>query len=129
MLQLQSKLRLNMGFEIRAINLFIDSTVFLIFVFASAFILRDIVVKEEFKMIMILIYYLYYFVFETITGQTVGKMFTKTKVVGLTTNEQPKALNIFLRTTLRLIPIDLISFIFYQNGFHDKFSKTKLVYK
>jgi uncharacterized RDD family membrane protein YckC len=117
-----------MGFEVRAINLLIDSTVFVIFVFASAFIFRDIVVKEEFKIIMIVIYYLYYFLFETLTGQTVGKMFTKTKVVGLTTNEKPNVLNILLRTALRLVPLDFISFVFYQNGIHDRFSKTKLVY-
>ncbi|WP_370691872.1 RDD family protein [Rhodonellum sp.] len=118
-----------MGFEVRAINLLIDSTVFLIFVFASAFILRDFVEIEDFRVLMILIYYLYYFISETITGQTVGKMFTQTKVVGLTTNEKPKVLNILLRTALRLVPLEFISFLFYQNGFHDRFSKTKLVYK
>ena len=38
---------------------------------------------------MIAVYYLYYFVMEWTTGQTVGKMITKSKVVNSGTDEKP----------------------------------------
>ena len=75
---------------------------------------------------MILVYYLYYFIFELTIGQTIGKMITKTKVVSVDQNEKISLVSIFIRTFSRLIPIDILSYIFSVNGIHDILSKTEL---
>lgn len=74
---------------------------------------------------MIPLYYAYYFVFESTSGQTIGKMITKTKVVSV--NEPNRVvLNIFWRTISRLIPIDILSYLFSSRGIHDILSQTEL---
>ena len=75
---------------------------------------------------MILLYYVYYFTFELTTGQTIGKMITKTKVVNIDKREKLGFKRIFIRTMSRLIPIDFIFYMFSSNGFHDILSKTEL---
>ena len=82
---------------------------------------------------MILLYYLYYFILELTIGQTIGKIITKTRVVTIDNrvvtidnSEKPNFKKIFVRTISRLIPIDLISYLFSSNGIHDSLSKTKL---
>ena len=59
-------------------------------------------------------------------GKTVGKYITRTKVVNAK-GELPSVISIFLRTILRLIPLDLMSYLFNSVGWHDKFSSTYLV--
>ena len=77
---------------------------------------------------MIAIYYIYYFVFELVLGQTIGKMITKTEVVS-TLEKKLSIKNVLFRTFSRLIPIDVFSYLFLSNGIHDLLSKTKLIYK
>ena len=73
-----------------------------------------------------LILFLYYFIFEVIRGQTLGKMLTKTKVVSKD-GSHPSVLKIFARSLLRLVPIDIVSYLFgTELGFHDILSGTKL---
>ncbi len=70
--------------------------------------------------------FLYYFLFEVTTGQTLGKMISKTKVVNKN-GTHPSVFKIFARTLLRLVPIDIISYLFgTELGFHDILSGTKL---
>ncbi len=69
----------------------------------------------------------YYSFFEGFTGRSLGKFFTKTKVV---TEEgtRPGFKAIFLRSLCRHIPFNALSFIGSETtGWHDKFSGTKVV--
>ncbi|GGG96271.1 hypothetical protein GCM10011416_12530 [Polaribacter pacificus] len=73
---------------------------------------------------MILLYYLYYLIFEFAFGQTIGKMITKTKVIDAKTQEKPSLSSVLIRTLARLIPIDFLSYFISSNGIHDRLSKT-----
>lgn len=112
--------------RIRLFNFLIDSTIFFILVIIISIILKEYVERKELKYFMILFYYLYYFIFELTTGQTIGKMITKTKVIDITTGKNPSFLKILTRTLSRLIPIDFLSYLFSSNGIHDILSKTEL---
>lgn len=76
-----------------------------------------------------LVYLVYYFTFEFFSGQTVGKMITRTKVVDNNQNK-PSVKKLIIRTILRLNPFDSLSYLFGQSlGSHDLISKTKLINK
>lgn len=71
----------------------------------------------------------YYFILETFTGQTLGKMITNTKVV-MKDGSKPNFIRIFMRSFLRIVPIDIFSYLFGKhNGLHDLLSGTRLVQK
>ena len=75
------------------------------------------------------VYLIYYFSFEAYNGQTIGKLITKTKVVDMY-NIKPSIWRTFLRTILRLNPLDAFSYLFGQEqGAHDLLSKTRLKHK
>ena len=65
---------------------------------------------------------LYYSFFEILYRRTPGKFLTNTSVV-TSDNAKPSAFTILLRTILRLVPLEFISFLFAGN-WHDRFSKT-----
>jgi len=70
---------------------------------------------------------LYYLVFETFTGRTLGKYITNTKVVTID-GQKPEADKILYRTLSRLIPFDALSFLGDEGkGWHDTLSKTIVV--
>lgn len=71
-------------------------------------------------------YFAYYLLMETYFQKTIGKFFTGTRVVTLQMGE-PYISDIFVRTLCRLIPLDQLSFLFFNNGFHDRFSKTMVI--
>jgi uncharacterized RDD family membrane protein YckC len=111
---------------LRLYNFLIDSLFYFVTVSILILILKTFYNKELLKWILITYYYIYYLTFELIFGQTIGKMITKTKVV--TSNETRISFSkILLRTLLRLIPIDFISYLVSPNGIHDNLSNTKLV--
>ena len=112
--------------RIRLYNFLIDSTLFFVVVVIFSMLLKDYIAKEHLKYVMIAVYYLYYFIFEWTTGQTVGKMITKTKVVNSSTDMKPGILRTLIRTLSRLIPIDFLSYLSSSNGMHDWISKTEL---
>lgn len=112
--------------KIRLFNFLIDSTVFFMAAIIAALLFKNHIEKQHLKFIMIIGYYFYYFIFELTTGQTIGKMITKTKVVAFKQEEKVNFIKIFIRTLSRLIPIDIISYLFSGNGLHDFLSKTKL---
>ena len=70
---------------------------------------------------------IYYSTLETLTGRTIAKYITRTKVV----NEKgvkPDYATILLRTICRFIPFEPFSFLGSQNsGWHDRLSKTKVI--
>lgn len=71
----------------------------------------------------------YYFILETFTGQTLGKVITNTKVV-MKDGSKPNFIRIFMRSFLRIVPIDIFSYLFGKhNGLHDLLSGTRLVRK
>jgi uncharacterized RDD family membrane protein YckC len=75
----------------------------------------------------IVILIVYYMVFETITGRTLGKYITNTKV--LTEDDQkPEADKILYRTLSRMIPFEAFSFLGDEGrGWHDSIAKTVVV--
>ncbi len=69
----------------------------------------------------------YYSFFEGFTGRSIGKFFTKTKVV-TEAGERPDFGTIFIRSMCRYIPFNAFSFLGADaSGWHDRFSKTKVV--
>jgi len=71
----------------------------------------------------------YYFILETFTEQTLGKMVTNTKVV-MKDGSKPNVFRIFMRSFLRIIPLDVFTYLFGKhNGLHDILSGTRLVKK
>lgn len=69
-----------------------------------------------------------FFVFEALTGKTLGKFFTKTRVVKRD-RSKPGIIRIFVRFLVRFFPFDLFSFAFSLKpvGFHDVLSGTAVV--
>ena len=112
--------------RIRLYNFLIDSLVFFVIVMIFTMLLNEYVAQEDLKYIMISVYYLYYFIMEWTSGQTVGKMITKTTVVASDTHKKPTAFSILIRTLCRLIPFDFFSYLFIPVGIHDRLSKTEL---
>jgi uncharacterized RDD family membrane protein YckC len=79
--------------------------------------------------IYFVVYLIYYFSFEAINGQTIGKRITNTKVVNMY-NEKASVGRILYRTVLRLNPFDIWSYLFgHEQGAHDLLSKTRLISK
>lgn len=79
-------------------------------------------------LVFFIVYLLYYIAYEYLINKTIGKMITKTIVVNLD-NAKPSFKQILIRTFTRLIPFDFYSFIRSDMGWHDKLSKTKVIYK
>lgn len=79
-----------------------------------------------YKILLVVSFFSYYIIMETVYQKTIGKFITKTKVVTLD-GGVPKLVDIVRRTFCRLIPIDAISYLFTQDGLHDKLSDTTLI--
>lgn len=77
-------------------------------------------------------FFTYHLIFESLFQQTIGKMFTGTKVVSVT-GEKPTFLALIGRTFARYIPFEPLSFLFYGSyptmGWHDRLSGTLVVPK
>ncbi|MBT3209774.1 MAG: hypothetical protein HN704_12690 [Bacteroidetes bacterium] len=117
----------------RFINFLIDTVSILILFFLSLKALLFILELSNYdfnldiNIILILLYVIYYMVFEGITGRSFGKYLTHTKVVS-SNNNRPTFMQIFIRTLVRLIFIEVISFLSKNpNGWHDKLSNTKVI--
>ena len=68
----------------------------------------------------------YYAFMEIKYQKTIGKFITKTKVV-TKKGTKPNVGDILRRTFCRLIPFDRVSYLFTQNGFHDRLSETIVI--
>lgn len=117
-----------MNLGIRILNFTIDSTAFLLIAYFIGLGVRDFIPQDTFKISMIALYYLYYFIFEYLTGKTLGKYFTKTSVVDSSTGREPELYKILIRTILRMFPSDFLSCFFSDRGIQAYFSKTTLKY-
>lgn len=107
---------------LRCINYIIDYTIILII---SSFMSFSMPI-EFFDVIYYGCFFLYYFLFELVSGQTPAKLINKVRVVGYN-GLKPNVRQIFVRTLCRLIHLDLISFLIGSSGMHDTYSKTIVV--
>ncbi len=74
-----------------------------------------------------LIVIVYYTTFETLTGRSLAKYITKTKVV-LYDGSKPTINEILIRSLSRIIPFEALSFLGENGkGWHDSISKTYVV--
>lgn len=72
---------------------------------------------------------LYFFILETFTGKTLGKLITGTRVLNVL-DEKPTAGQVIIRTLCRFIPFDAFSYLSKTPvGWHDSISKTYVVEK
>jgi uncharacterized RDD family membrane protein YckC len=76
--------------------------------------------------LFLIAFFLYFIYMEYKYQKTIGKFFTKTKVV-MNDGRKPELNEIIIRTACRLIPLDRISFLFTRNGFHDRLSNTIVI--
>jgi len=74
-------------------------------------------------LIIYLITFLYYFIMESLTAQTIGKMITRTMVVNRY-GEKPIWYEVALRSLCRFIPFVPLSFIPSGISWYDKISQT-----
>jgi uncharacterized RDD family membrane protein YckC len=75
------------------------------------------------------VFVLYYLPQEAVFGRTLGKLVTKTKVVGLNGNKI-SFLQALARTICRFVPFDAFTFLGGKgrpHGLHDKIPKTKVI--
>ncbi|MBC7448718.1 MAG: RDD family protein [Hymenobacteraceae bacterium] len=69
----------------------------------------------------------YYFLWEALTYRTPGKLLCQTRVMGLE-GEDPTLLAILLRTLVRLVPLEPLSFLGpLPGGWHDRWTGTCVV--
>jgi uncharacterized RDD family membrane protein YckC len=70
--------------------------------------------------------FLYFAAIESTTHASLGKILMGTKVV--TEDFEPPTLrHILIRTACRFVPFDTLSFVFDYTGWHDVWSKTRVV--
>jgi uncharacterized RDD family membrane protein YckC len=113
-------------------NYLIDQGCYLILFTIISFFLDSMNILKKLDETTFLIIYcilvlVYCVSFEFLTGQTPGKVITKTRVV-TDEGEKPTFGAILIRTLCRFIPLEAISFLGPNAiGFHDIFSKTRVV--
>ena len=71
-------------------------------------------------------FFLYYVSLESLTGRTLGKFLTRTRVVSAT-GHPPTFGQVMMRTVLRLIPFEPFTFFARGPGLHDRGSRTRVV--
>lgn len=111
--------------NLRCYNFLIDSIIFFSILFFSLFLLKNYISKDQVKLIAVLFYFLYYFSFEMIWLKTPAKFFTKTEVSII--NGKNKFQSICLRSMIRIFPLDILSYLIFNKGFHDKFSNSQTI--
>lgn len=115
------------GTILRLLNFIIDSAIYFSILTVFIISLKNVINIENIKWISAILYFSYYFLFEFYKGKTIGKMITKTKVVHLSDKNDYHFLKIFIRTLMRLFPLDIISYLFTERGLHDRVSMTSTV--
>ena len=114
------------GTPLRFINFLLDTLIYFALLVIFLLLFRNIIEVQNVKWISVLIYFLYYFLFEYFKGQTIGKILTKSKVISLTEGNNYFAFRILIRTLMRFIPLDIFSYLVSARGLHDWISKTEV---
>ncbi len=110
--------------EVRLVNFGIDMAIIKVLSFMLIFILD---LNLDSGIIFFVIYLCYYIILEYLTGQTIGKIITRTRVVN-NRNLKPGLKRIILRTILRFNPFDVHSYLFgTEIGAHDSLSRTLII--
>jgi uncharacterized RDD family membrane protein YckC len=115
------------GKTLRFINFLLDSGIFFLLLVLFIVVFKNVIAIEHMKWISGVLYFSYYFISESINGQTIGKMITKTKAVSIDETAKFSAFRLFIRTIMRFIPIDILSYLFTYRGLHDLASKTTVI--
>lgn len=120
------------GGGIRFVNYLIDRiVVWVLSVVAMFLYMKSYQVqigKLESFFLSFIIIYMYYVLFESLSGRTLGKLITGTITV-TEEGHRPTFVNILGRSLCRFIPFDALSFLGDDgSGWHDSVSKTKVVY-
>jgi len=125
----------------RFLNYLLDLVFIVIFILVFYFILGIILalvapstlsnMEEGNKLLQYLVSFIvsmiYYTSFETVTGKSIAKYITKTKVV-TEIGEKPNFKIIVIRSLCRFIPLEAFSFLFNDgSGWHDTISSTKVI--
>ena len=114
------------GTPLRFINFLLDTLIYFALLVIFLLLFRNIIEVQNVKWISVLIYFLYYFLFEYFKGQTIGKILTKSIVISLTEGNNYFAFRILIRTLMRFIPLDIFSYLVSARGLHDWISKTEV---
>jgi len=110
----------------RFLNFCIDSFLFLVMSRLTLNLLTANGIMTDPKWFSIGFYFLYYFLSEYFFAKSPAKWITKTKVE-LKNPQAQKVIVLAIRTLVRLMPLDIISYLFTKNGFHDRWSNTQTV--
>jgi uncharacterized RDD family membrane protein YckC len=102
----------------RFANCAIDTALYLML--ASMFAPNDEVVAA------LLVQFVYYAGFETLFGKTPAKWLTRTRVITNAGN-RPTFGHVFKRTLVRFVPFEALSFLGRGRGWHDRWSRTRVV--
>ncbi len=125
----------------RLINFLVDRIALYILIMISILMMATVLVgvlgsrideiNNEKSLLFIFLSFLvamvFYVALEVTTGKTVGKFYTRTKVVDENGNK-PDFRTILIRSLCRFIPFNALSFLGAEDcGWHDKLSKTRVV--
>ena len=114
----------------RLITCFIDlGCSFFLFLAILRILPAKLIPLESYRFLLLGSSFLYYAASELLFLRTVGKVITGTSIV-TTTDEEPVWGQLLLRTACRFLPLEPLSLLFSQRkvGWHDRFSKTKVIY-
>lgn len=116
------------GKGIRAINYLVDLICLSICYLIVNFLLEVFGAAINSGVLLLMIHFCYYFIFELLSYKTIGKIITQTHVTTLK-NEKPDFLQILIRSLLRINPVDWLSYAFGTSvhGTHDSMSETMVV--
>jgi uncharacterized RDD family membrane protein YckC len=120
------------SYWIRILHFIFDFLVYLLIsllIYALAKFINPSLIRLNWTLIFTIIYFLYYFIFEVSFLKTPAKFLTNSKVFDLKTNFKPTITQIFIRTIVRIIPIDGF-FVFFKNKLclHDILSRTAVIH-
>lgn len=106
----------------RAVNFLVDTTIIGVLTTICSVLVSDVSKYLLFALVSVI----YYFCFEAFTGRTPGKHITNTVVV-YKDGTKPGVFRIFVRSVLRLNPLDVYSYLLgTEIGTHDVLSGTRL---
>ena len=117
----------------RLINYIVDTASLLLLFFL---LLRELPVmlknipfdfSFDINIVLAIVFVAYYLIFEGVNGKTIGKYLTRTKVVSIN-GKKPKFTQIIIRTLVRILFIEVLSYIAKRpNGWHDRVSNTEVI--
>lgn len=111
----------------RFLNLFIDGIAAGVVAFMVVLMLKDVLGAGA-AFASLLFRPCYYVFFESVFQQTPGKMITGTRVI-TEWGGKPSVGQVIKRTLIRFVPFEPFSFLGSTTGWHDRWSKTRVVRK